>query len=127
VLFLLRERTLRLRKPYAWTRILPPLESLEDALYTCIFVGFLVLTLAVFSGLIFLEDAFAQHLVHKTALSLVAWCVFAVLLVGRWRMGWRGRQAVHWALAGYGLLALAYFGSRFVLEYILGRQWGLGA
>lgn len=127
VLFLLRDRTLRLRQPFAWTRILPPLESLEDALFTAIFAGFSVLTLAVFSGLIFVEDIFAQHLVHKSALSIVAWCVFAVLLLGRWRLAWRGRQAVHWALAGYGLLALAYFGSRFVLEFILGRQWGLGA
>jgi ABC-type uncharacterized transport system permease subunit len=125
VLFLLRDRSLRRRELFGWTRILPPLESLEQALFTAIGSGFALLTLAVFSGLIFVEDIFAQHLVHKSVLSIVAWCVFAVLLAGRWRLGWRGRQAVHWALAGYGLLALAYFGSRIVLEFILGRQWML--
>jgi ABC-type uncharacterized transport system permease subunit len=72
----------------------------------------------------FLEDIFAQHLLHKTVFSIVAWGVFAVLLVGRLRLGWRGRQAVYWVLAGYGLLALSYFGNRFVLEFLLGRQWG---
>lgn len=124
ILFLYRERTLRRRQLQAWTRILPPLESLEDALFTALVSGFSLLTLALFSGLMFLEDIFAQHLLHKTVLSVVAWGVFAVLLFGRVRLGWRGRQAVHWVLAGYGLLALSYFGSRFVLEFILGRQWG---
>jgi ABC-type uncharacterized transport system permease subunit len=124
VLFLMRDRTLRRRQPQAWTRILPPLESLETALFTALVAGFSVLTLALFAGLMFLEDVFAQHLLHKTVLSLVAWGVFAVLVFGRFRLAWRGRQAVHWVLAGYGLLALSYFGSRFVLEFILGRQWG---
>jgi ABC-type uncharacterized transport system permease subunit len=124
VLFLYRERTLRQRRLQAWTRILPPLESLESALFTALVAGFSLLTLALFSGLMFLEDIFAQHLLHKTVLSLVAWSVFAVLLFGRISLGWRGRQAVHWVLAGYGLLALSYFGSRFVLEFILGRHWG---
>lgn len=124
ILFLYRERTLRQRQLQAWARILPPLESLESALFTALVFGFSLLTLALFSGLMFLEDVFAQHLLHKTVLSLVAWGVFAVLLFGRLWLGWRGRQAVHWVLAGYGLLALAYFGSRFVLEFILGRQWG---
>jgi ABC-type uncharacterized transport system permease subunit len=124
VLFLYRDRTLRKRQLTAWTRILPPLESLETALFTALVAGFSLLTLALFSGLLFLQDIFAQHLLHKTVLSLVAWSVFAVLLFGRLSLGWRGRQAVHWVLAGYGLLALSYFGSRFVLEFVLGRQWG---
>ena len=87
-------------------------------------IGAGLLTLALFSGLMFLQDIFAQHLLHKTVLSLIAWAVFAILLLGRLKLGWRGRQAVHWVLAGYGLLALSYFGSRFVLEFILGRQGG---
>jgi ABC-type uncharacterized transport system permease subunit len=124
ILFLYRDRTLRRRQLNAWTRILPPLESLEGALFTTLIAGFSLLTLALFSGLMFLQDVFAQHLLHKTVLSSVAWAVFAVLLFGRLKLGWRGRQAVHWVLAGYGLLALSYFGSRFVLEFILGRQWG---
>jgi ABC-type uncharacterized transport system permease subunit len=124
VLFLFRERTLRRRQLTAWTRILPPLESLESALFTALVAGFSLLTLALFSGLMFLQDIFAQHLLHKTVLSIVAWGVFAILLLGRLKLGWRGRQAIHWVLAGYGLLALSYFGSRFVLEFLLGRQWG---
>jgi ABC-type uncharacterized transport system permease subunit len=50
--------------------------------------------------------------------------LFGVLLIGRMRFGWRGRPAVQWTLSGFGVLAIAYFGSKFVLEYLYGRHWG---
>ena len=71
--------------------------------------------------MIFLEDIFAQHLVHKTVLSLVAWCIFAILLWGRHVLGWRGNTAVKLTLAGFVVLMLAFFGSKLVLEVILQR------
>jgi ABC-type uncharacterized transport system permease subunit len=63
----------------------------------------------------------AQHLVHKTVLTIIAWVVYGVLVYGRWRFGWRGRTAVRWTLTGMGVLLLAFFGSKFVLEILLGR------
>jgi ABC-type uncharacterized transport system permease subunit len=77
----------------------------------------------VSSGFAFVEDLFAQHLVHKTALSLLALALFGILLVGRRFAGWRGKRAVYLYLGGFVILCLAYFGSRFVLEEILGRSW----
>jgi ABC-type uncharacterized transport system permease subunit len=62
--------------------------------------------------------------VHKVVLAIVAWLLFGMLLLGRLRFGWRGRRALRWALSGYALLALAYFGSKLVLETVLGRHWG---
>jgi ABC-type uncharacterized transport system permease subunit len=79
------------------------------------------LTLTLLSGVLFVDDLFAQHLVHKTVLSIAAWIVFGVLLFGRWRWGWRGRRAVQLTLAGMAILLLAFFGSKFVLEVILHR------
>ncbi|HNC69995.1 MAG TPA: cytochrome c biogenesis protein CcsA, partial [Pseudomonadales bacterium] len=73
------------------------------------------------TGALFLEDMFAQHLAHKTVLSIVAWLLFAVLLLGRSRLGWRGNTAVKWTVAGFALLILAYFGSKLVLELVLHR------
>ena len=67
----------------------------------------------------FVENVFSQHLVHKTVLSLIAWCVFAALLWGRRQYGWRGKTAVKWTLIGFTFLLLAYIGSKFVLEYIV--------
>jgi ABC-type uncharacterized transport system permease subunit len=118
------DRRLRARKPLGWLRILTPVESIESGCFQSILAGFALLTLALVTGTFFIENLFAQHLVHKVVLAIVAWIVFGILLLGRWRMGWRGRKALRWTLAGYVLLGLSYFGSKIVLENVLGRHWG---
>jgi ABC-type uncharacterized transport system permease subunit len=104
-------------------RSLPPLEVLEDLLFKTIAAGFALLTVSLVSGTMFINDIFAQHLIHKTTLSIMAWLVFGILLWGRWRYGWRGSLAVRLTLAGIILLILSYFGSKLVLEMILGKSW----
>ncbi|WP_293374274.1 cytochrome c biogenesis protein CcsA [Nevskia sp.] len=102
---------------------LPPLQTMERLLFQLIFFGFFLLSLTLVSGLLFVDNLFAQHLVHKTVLSFCAWLTFGFLLYGRIRHGWRGRTAVRWALSGYIVLVLAYFGSKLILEQVLGRSW----
>jgi ABC-type uncharacterized transport system permease subunit len=125
VVLALQERRLRRGSAAGMLSSLPPLQDMERFLFQLIGAGFALLTLALFTGLIFVHNLFAQHLVHKTVLSLLAWLVFAVLLWGRWRFGWRGRTAIRWTVIGFLSLMLAYFGSKLVLELILGRHWGL--
>jgi ABC-type uncharacterized transport system permease subunit len=120
----LLDRRLRNRQPLGLLAALPSVEALEVATFQALSVGFAILTLALFSGFIFVQDLFAQDLSRKTILSCLAWIVFAILLFGRWRFGWRGRTATRWTMSGFALLVLAYFGSKFVLESILGRHWG---
>jgi len=124
VLLALQDQQLRGRRPSAWLATLPPVESLERALFSVISIGMVALSVAILAGLLFVTDLFAQHLVHKTVLALAAWVIFAVLLFGRWRFGWRGRKAARYTIAGFVVLAIAYFGSKFVLEVVLGRHWG---
>jgi ABC-type uncharacterized transport system permease subunit len=102
---------------------LPPVLVMERLQFRLIGVGFALLSASLLSGLWFLEDWLSQHLAHKTVLSITAWLIFGGLLLGRWRVGLRGRQATRWTLFGYGFLILAYFGSKFVLELLLGAQW----
>jgi ABC-type uncharacterized transport system permease subunit len=104
-------------------QLFAPLETNERLLYGIAAAGFLALLLAVFSGFVFVDDLFAQHLVHKTVLSLLALLLFGILLAGRQFAGWRGRRAVSLYLWGFVTLGLAYFGSRYVLEQLLGRSW----
>lgn len=118
------DRRLRTRKPLGLLAALPSIESLESGMFQAIAAGFALLSLALFSGFVFVENFLAQHLVHKAVLSCLAWVVFAVLLAGRWYLGWRGRTALRWTLGGFVLLGLAYFGTKLVLEGILGRHWG---
>lgn len=117
----LQERSLRAHHFGPIARGLPPLDSGESLLFQTIAVGFALLSVALVSGALFIDDLMAQHLAHKTVLSVLAWIVFAVLLWGRWRHGWRGRRAVTLTLTGMGVLVLAYFGSKLVLELVLQR------
>ncbi len=117
----IEDHLLHARRPLRAMRVLPPLQTLEGSMFQIIAFGFFLLSLGLISGLMFLKDIFAQHLVHKTVLSIIAWLVFAILLWGRHRFGWRGRTAIRYALSGFSLLMLAYFGSKAVLELILDR------
>ncbi len=103
---------------------LPPLLVLERMLFTLIRFGIVLLTLTAVSGVFFTEEIFGQPLRfdHKTVFTLIAWVVFGVLLLGRKLRGWRGRGALRATIAGYGVLLLAYIGSRFVIEVIIGRM-----
>ncbi|MCW8907951.1 MAG: cytochrome c biogenesis protein CcsA, partial [Sedimenticola sp.] len=119
ILLAIQDHHLRHQHPGGFIRALPPLQTMEALLFEMIGFGFALLTVALLSGFLFLEDLFAQHLVHKTLLSIVAWLVFGTLLWGRHRFGWRGQKALTWTLAGFLVLMLAYFGSKFVLEIII--------
>jgi ABC-type uncharacterized transport system permease subunit len=103
---------------------LPPLLTLETLLFRMIGVGFLFLTLTLVTGVAFSETLFGRALRfdHKTVFALLSWVIFAWLLAGRLRYGWRGRTALRWTLSGFVMLLLAYVGSRFVLEVLLGRS-----
>jgi ABC-type uncharacterized transport system permease subunit len=124
LLLVFLDRRLRTRRIADLPSVLPPLDALEKVMFRLIGAGFVLLTLSLFTGFVFVTNLFAQHLFQKTVLSLIAWIIFGVLLMGRIRFGWRGRSAVGWTLSGFGMLALAYFGAKFVLEDVLGRHWG---
>lgn len=117
-----QERALRKRNLKGWLRALPPLVELETLLFRTIAVGFILLTAALLTGVLFIEDLLAQHLAHKTVFSVLSWLAFGALLLGRWRYGWRGAKALRWALIAMALLLLAFFGSNLVLELVLQRR-----
>jgi ABC-type uncharacterized transport system permease subunit len=96
-----------------------PLLRLESLTLRFVGAGFLMLSLTLILGASF---ATPWRWDHKTVFSVLSWLVFAILLMGRARFGWRGRQAIRWLVAGSTLLLLAYVGSRFVLEVVLHRS-----
>ncbi len=110
---------LKQRKTSGFIRHLPPLQTMELLMFELLWVGVILLACGIIWGAFYIDDMFAQHLAHKTILSIIAWVIFAMLLWGRSRWGWRGNHAVKWILGGFCVLMLAYFGSKLVLEVIL--------
>jgi ABC-type uncharacterized transport system permease subunit len=102
---------------------LPALLTMEKLLFRLIWIGFILLTLTVLSGVLFTEQLFGKvlKLDHKSVFALLSWVLFAALLAGRQWRGWRGKTALRFTLAGFATLVLAYVGSRFVLEVVLHR------
>jgi ABC-type uncharacterized transport system permease subunit len=102
-----------------------PLLTLERLTFRFVNAGFVLLTATLLAGWLFSESLYGAGKVwkwdHKTIFSVLSWLAFAVLIVGRAQFGWRGRTAVRVLYIGSGLLLLAYVGSRFVLEVVLGR------
>lgn len=99
-----------------------PLLTLERLTFRFVGAGFVLLSATLLAGWYFAE-MFADHFVwnHKTVFSVLAWFTMGVLLLGRWRLGWRGRTAARTLYLGAGFLLLGYVGSRFVLEVLLHR------
>jgi len=118
----IQEVSLKRHRPMRFLRVLPPLQTMETLLFQLLMIGLALLTLSIGSGFAFLDDMFAQHVVHHTVLAIASWFTFAILLLGRHTFGWRGMTAARWTLAGFAFLALAYFGSKFVLEIVLARS-----
>lgn len=119
ILLAVQDKYLHNKHPSGFLHSLPSLETMEIMLFRIIGLGVIALSISLLSGFIYLEDMFAQHLVHKTVLSLIAWSVFVLLLWGHFKFGWRGKTAIKWSISGFILLMLAYFGSKFVIELVL--------
>ena len=104
-----------------------PLLTLERLMFRFVSLGFVVLTLTLIAGFLFGELLYGAAGAqwkwdHKTVFSIFSWLTFGALLVGRHQFGWRGRRAVRVLYIGSAFLLLAYAGSRFVLEVVLGRN-----
>ena len=123
MLMAVAERQLHLKSSFVAMN-LPPLLTLEKLLFRVIGAAFVFLTLTLATGIAFSETLFGRALRfdHKTVFAVLSWLTFGLLLAGRWLYGWRGRTATRFTLGGFALLVLAYVGSRFVLEVVLGRS-----
>ena len=123
IILAFQEHSLRQKSgAMGFSRVLPPLQTMETLLFQLLWVGLVTLTLSIGSGFLFLTDMFAQSVVYHTILASASWVIFAVLLAGRYAFGWRSTIATTTTLVGFTLLLFAYFGSKFVLEILLGRH-----
>ena len=119
LLLAFQNKQLRTHKVSGLMKSLPSLEDMEHLLFRFITVGVGILSVALLIGFYYLENLFGSHIAHKTILSIISWFIFSALLLGRWKYGWRGRKAINFTLVGFAVLMLAFFGTKFVQEFIL--------
>jgi len=119
LLVVLRNKGLKHHRFGNWLDKLPPLLIMESLLFDLLRSGTILLGGAITLGFLFVEDLFAQHLAHKTFFSIVSLMLYATLLYGRKRYGWRGSLAGTLTLWSTGFLMLGFFGTKFVIEAIL--------
>lgn len=105
-----------------WVRLLPAFQAMESLLFDMLVIGFSLLSVALVLGFSTIDDFFGQHLAHKTVFSIISWFIYGALLIGHWKFGWRGNKAIRFTLIGFGLLALGFLGSKFVLEMLIGSK-----
>jgi ABC-type uncharacterized transport system permease subunit len=124
LLMLAEEKWLRRGVLPPLLRSLPPLLEMEALLFRILMAAFILLTLTLVTGVFFSEQLFNKPFTfnHKTVFGIISWLIFGGLLAGHYFRGWRGRKAVHWTLAGFAALLLAYIGSKVVLEILLQRS-----
>lgn len=91
----------------------------EEKLFKLIFLGWLFLSCALVTGIIFVQGFLTEGMGHKIIFSLVAWVLFAILIVGRITKGWRGKKAIKLNLIAMTLLMLGFLGSYIVLDYLI--------
>lgn len=120
VLIFLVERDLRLRKFSALMRFLPSLLSLEKLMFQAIWAGFILLSISVATGTIFSESVFHKPFewTHKSIFGVFSWVIYAILILCRMLLSWRGKKAVWLALIGFVSLMFAYVGSKFILALL---------
>lgn len=121
---LVQDKRLKQKRISSLNALFAPLETTERTLFNIASFGSTLLFLSVFSGIIFIENIFSQHLAHKTILSITALIMFSILVYGRRFFGWRGKSIIYLYLSAFLMLATSYFGTKFILENILGRSWG---
>jgi len=122
VLLYLQDLSLKKHQTKGLIQSLPPLQTMDLLLFEMIWLGMILLTAAFAIGWPYVDNLMGQHLLHKVVFASIGWLVFAILLIGRYRFGWRGITASRWTLIGTAFLIMSYFGTKFVLEIVLHRS-----
>jgi ABC-type uncharacterized transport system permease subunit len=112
VLFLTENRALKAKRGRPPGRTLPSLEALDRVNVMALAAGFPLLTCGVIAGMVWSQALTGRVWdggPHATWTG-IAWVIYAALVLARFAMGWRGREAAACAAAGFAFLLFAVVG-----------------
>ena len=115
VAYLLQERQVKSRHLGTLFHRLPPLEVLDQLAFRCLVVGLPALTVGVITGhVVAARNPHNAGLPWQQYFAMIAWALFAAVLVLRLAAGWRGRRAAIGTILGYSsaILVLLFYSVR---------------
>ena len=95
------------------------LVSLERVMMLQAVTGFILLAIALLTGWMFVDNLFAQHLVHKTVLTFLAWLALGWMIYAYYIRRQRGTPLVVEMCAVFILLLMGYVLSNFILQFVI--------
>ena len=112
VLYVAHHRRIKAKRPLQGRLPLPPLEALDRVNVLALSLGFLLLTLGVLTGVMWVravQGRFWPGDPHAIA-TVVVWAIYAVLLATRFGSGQGARRSAVSAVAGFVALLFAVVG-----------------
>jgi len=110
VMYIIQEKELKSKRPRAFYYRLPPLGALDDLAYRTLAVGFVLVTLGLISGSFWAFVEWGSNwIVDPTiALAFMTWAIYLAMVFSRLAIGWRGRKAAYFSIAGFCSAALTW-------------------
>jgi ABC-type uncharacterized transport system permease subunit len=112
VLYLVQDRALKTKKTLGLLQRLPSLKQCDQIGHRSLVVGFVLLTLGIATG-IAINAAIHERIWvwgAKGTFPVLAWVVFALVLVTRTALGFRGRKSAYLTITGFALGILTVIG-----------------
>ncbi len=109
IIFLLRDR---MKENGFWDTHIPKKEALDTISYRCVSLGMMFLTVTIFIGGIWAENAWGSYWSWdpKETWALVTWVIYLVYLHLRIRRGWNGKAAAIFGVVGFVCVLFTYIG-----------------
>jgi ABC-type uncharacterized transport system permease subunit len=110
LLYLIQERSLKLKKSSGILSRLPALEVIDEIGFRSLLLGFPFMTFGLLIGSVLAQATFGHvnFLDPRIFLSVLMWVVYLILLYTRWTAGWRGRRAAYLASGAFVAAAFAW-------------------
>ncbi|EDP46728.1 cytochrome c biogenesis protein [Rickettsiella grylli] len=97
------------KQAFGFIQYFPPLEVMEIQLFKLIALAIILLSVILTTSFILFHPVFFKQCVYqKLLISLLAWGILLMLLIGRSYFGWRGKIAISWTLMGASLMGIVY-------------------
>ncbi len=110
LLYLARERQLKIKKPAGGASHLPPLDTLDRLMARALSIGFVFITLAVVAGSTWASIESGTRWIRdpRIVISLATWALYLVIVFFRVTAGWRGRKAALMVIVLVGFSAITW-------------------